>query len=120
MKRIIFALSLLISASVFASNLRDLCENAYYADAGGVTKLHQYRVIVKWGKLSDYQMIQFEDLIYAEKAPLKMVSEMNWKNSNGDLMSTYTLKESKGYNYRDYVIALEEIAEFNAATVSCK
>jgi hypothetical protein len=120
MKAIFLTLSLLLSANIFASDLREKCENAYYANAGGVTKLHQYRVIVSWGKLSDSQLAQFENLIYAEEAPLIIVSEASWDSRSGNLMSTFIIKENNGYDSRDYAISLSKLADFSAVTLGCK
>ncbi len=124
MKKIFLAAAILFSATTFASNLRDQCENAYYANAGGVTELHQYRVIVKWGVLSDSLLKQVEDIVYAEQAPLKMLSEKYVDQSalTGKKINTsfYVMKEQAGYDYRDYVIALEELEELPGISVSCK
>ena len=120
MKKMILMLMLLVSANIFASDLRFQCENAYYANAGGVTKLHQYRVIVNWGKLSDSQLVQFENLIYAEDAPLSLLSETSWDSRSGNLMSTFIVKEANGYDARDYSISIKKLEQFSAVTVGCK
>jgi hypothetical protein len=120
MKKMILTLMLLVSANIFASDLRSQCENAYYANAGGVTKLHQYRVIVNWGKLSDSQLVQFENLIYSEDAPLSILSETSWDSRSGNLMSTFIVKESNGYDGRDYALSLKKLEQFSAVTVGCK
>jgi hypothetical protein len=119
MKTFFLTITFLLSANLMASNLRDNCENAYYAGAGGVTKLHQYKVIVNWGKLSDTQLSEFEDIIYAENGSLSILTESNFESRSGNLLSAFIMSESKGLNYRDYVNSLTELAAFAAVSVSC-
>jgi hypothetical protein len=119
MKTIFLTVTLLISTNLLANNLRDQCENAYYANAGGVTQLHQYTATVNWGKLSDYQLTKFEDIIYAEKGPLSILSESNFESRSGEPLSSFKLKETKGFSNRDYIITMIELSSFPAVSLSC-
>ncbi len=119
MKRLAFIALLLISFSALAENLRDQCENAYYADAGGVTQLHQYQAIVEFGRLSDHMLAQVEDLIYGE-GPLKMIEERNF-SSQGRQLTAITLKEiAQGFDRLDYIRALDQLAKFPGVKLYCK
>lgn len=120
MKVLLSALVLTLSFSASATNLRDLCENAYYADAGGVTELHKYQAIVEFGKLSDHLLTQIEDLLYGE-GPLKMTEERDFVTHDGRKLTTITLKEVTGnFDRLDYIKALEDLSKFPGVVVRCK
>lgn len=128
MKKTTLILSLLLTNIALAQGLRGQCENAYYANAGGVTELHQYKVIVNFGKLSDYLLVEFEDTIYGEELPFEILSERSWEsgsifgqNESGipSLMSAYILKESKGFDTIDYNSSLTKLSNFPGVSVSC-
>lgn len=120
MKVLLASIVLALSFSASATNLRDLCENAYYADAGGVTELHKYQAIVEFGKLSDHLLTQIEDLIYGE-GPLKMTEERDFVTRDGRKLTTITLKEvNANYDRYDYIKALEDLSKFPGVVVRCK
>jgi len=119
MKTILFSTLLSLSAPTFATNLRELCENAYYADAGGVTQLHHYQATVEFGKLSDELLVQLESILYGE-GPLKSINEFDFEY-NGHQLTTLTLKEITGsFEERDYILALDNLAKFPGVSVRCK
>lgn len=120
MKKYMALVALLFSAGLMAENLRDLCENAYYADAGGVTTLHQYRAIVDFGVMSDSLLVQAEDMLYGE-GPLKTIEESSFVSSlSGKTLYSLTLKEMQGFDRLDYISVLEKLGKTPGVKLYCK
>lgn len=120
MKKYLIAAIVLFSGSLLADNLRDLCENAYYADAGGVTALHQYRAIVDFGVMSDSLLVQAEDLLFGE-GPLSTIEERSFVSSTGRTLYSITLKEVSGrFDRVDYISALDQLGKIPGVKLYCK
>ncbi len=120
MKKYAALFLLLLSGSLLADNLRDLCENAYYANAGGVTELHQYKAIVDFGVMSDSLLVQAEDLLFGE-GPLKAINETSFVSKlSGKTLYVITLKEINGFDQVDFIDSLNRLQKIPGVSLSCK
>ncbi|EPZ50969.1 hypothetical protein M902_2574 [Bacteriovorax sp. BAL6_X] len=114
MKSVLFTLAMLFAVTSNAkasSNIREICENAYYAT--GYTKLHQYNLIVNWARISDHALVDLENIIYSDY--FKVLAEKDLGNNK----SKYTLKENGKLNSYQYEAALSELEKITGNSASC-
>ena len=92
------------------SSLKELCYNAYYAT--NYVELGQYSVAISWEKVSDYNLVKLENIIYGD-----LFTVLSEKDING---KTYiTIKENYGADYSSVEAALEELSNY-VSSLNCK
>lgn len=111
MKKLIAFMMLATSLYANAQTLREQCENAYYAT--GYVKLHQYKIIVNWARISDHALVELEDIVYSDN--FKVLEERELKNHQ----SLYVLKESNGRDAYYYEAALAKLESLTGNKASC-
>lgn len=111
MKTLIATIVLASSLSVSAQSLREICENAYYAT--GYTKLHQYRVIVDWARISDHALVELEEIIYSNFFEVLEEKELVAYKTK------YILKEKKGLTSYQYEAALKKLDKITGNKAAC-
>lgn len=110
MKKIITLLVLLVAVSGFAQTIRATCENAHYAT--GYVKLHQYRVLVDYKKVSQDASYTLDNVLVQSE----LFSITDEKKTANDLV-IYTIKEN---TTDDLTYDIEGINDIDGVTVSCK
>lgn len=111
MKKLIAIAMIATSFYSNAQTLREQCENAYYAT--GYVKLHQYKIIVDWARISDYALVELEDIVYSDN--FKVLEEKELKNHK----SKYVLKESNNKDAYYYEAALAKLEALTGNKASC-
>lgn len=111
MKKIIAILMLATSFFANAQTLREQCENAYYAT--GYVKLHQYKIVVNWARISDHALVELENILYSDN--FKVLKEKELPNYK----TLYVLKESNGEDPYYYEAALAKLESLTGNKASC-
>lgn len=111
-KNIILFLIAFYALSTRAQGLRDVCENAHYAT--GYVKLHQYKLVIDWAKVSDHGLVQLENIVYGDQ--FLVLSE---KNIQETTKTIFTLKEAQKADSIDIEIALGELRVLSFNNISC-
>lgn len=113
MKSILLVTSMLLSGSIFAEqNIRELCENAYYAT--GYVELHQYDVTVDWSRLSDHGHVELESVVFGDN--FKLLRERDLSNGK----TVYSIKEVSGADASVYESGLEVLQRLTFQGVACR
>lgn len=101
-----------IAGSALSANLKDICENAYYAT--GYTKLKQYKVRADKEVFSSFSVDEFKENI--EKSGVFKVLKTT-PISNGIVF--YTIKEVSD-SYLTVVAELKYLQNMDNVAVDCK
>lgn len=110
MKNLVLLVLALYAFSLKAENIRDLCENAYYAT--GYVKLHQYKLTIDWSYVSDHNLKLLEDVVYGDHFQVLEEKDLIEK-------TIYKLKEVPGFDYYDYVSDLDTLKMVSLNKVEC-
>lgn len=109
----------ILIALIFFSNLalaqtqsiRQQCEDAHYAT--DYVKLHQYRLIIDWSKISDHNHVKMENILYGDS--FKVLKEMDI-NSKETIFHFKEIGNFSPYRYEHLLYLLEEVS---MGKVSC-
>lgn len=110
MKAILLPLIVLFSINVQAENLRDICENAYYAT--GYVKLHEYKLTIDWSYVSDNNLKLLEDVIYGDHFKVTKETDKGQK-------TFYELKEINAFDSVDYEADINLLKKISLNKIEC-
>ena len=106
-----FAFLILFLSTSVQADIRDICENAHYAT--DYVKLHEYRVLVDWSKISDSNLVKLENVIYGKYFLVTKEYELeNYK-------TIFLIKENTGFDPIEYSDALNRLQKATVNGVSC-
>lgn len=111
MRAFIVIMAFFSTLTVQASSMRDICENAHYAT--GYTKLHQYKVIVDWARVSDYDLVALEDVVYGDAFTVLEEKDL------GNNKTLFKLKEKGSFASYLYEGQLDVLGKISGDKVSC-
>lgn len=112
LKNIILLLIVFYALSTRAYSLRETCENAYYAT--DYVKLHEYKLVIDWSKVSDHGLMELENIIYENMFDVTLEKDIAQTSK-----TIFHLKEVKNLDALEYELALEELSKLSFGNLNC-